>query len=70
MEAGKLQQESEELAGTLARLQSLLGSQQLVLDTVKRESQEIADKFGDARRTAVGLFALLPALFHWLWLRR
>lgn len=53
LEAGKLREEEATLAQTLAQLQSLLGSQQLVLDTVKRESQEIADKFGDSRRTAV-----------------
>ncbi|EIE20608.1 DNA gyrase, A subunit [Coccomyxa subellipsoidea C-169] len=53
LEAGKLREEEATLAQTLAQLQSLLGSQQLVLDTIKRESQEIADKFGDSRRTAV-----------------
>lgn len=53
LEATKLRDEAKQLAQTLAQLQSLLGSQELVLDTVKRESQEIADKFGDPRRTAV-----------------
>ena len=58
LEATKLRDEAKQLAQTLARLQSLLGSQELVLDTIKRESQEIADKFGDPRRTAVSTPAL------------
>ncbi|BDA50481.1 DNA gyrase subunit A [Coccomyxa sp. Obi] len=53
LEATKLNDEAKQLAQMLAQLQSLLGSQELVLDTVKRESQEIADKFADSRRTAV-----------------
>lgn len=62
LEAGKLREEEATLAQTLAQLQSLLGSQQLVLDTVKRESQEIADKFGDSRRTAVRPAHRMPVM--------
>jgi uncharacterized coiled-coil protein SlyX len=53
LEAGKLREESASLAQAIQGLEALLGSQQMVLDAVKRESQEIADKFGDGRRTAV-----------------
>ena len=38
---------------TIRGLEQLLNNEQLVLDTVRRESQEIADKFGDERRTTV-----------------
>lgn len=53
LEAGRLQEESASLSASISGLQALLGDAQLVLDTVKRESQEVADRFGDARRTAV-----------------
>ena len=58
LEAGRLQEESTSLSASIAGLQALLADPRLVLDTVKRESQEAADKFGDARRTAVGQRAL------------
>lgn len=53
LEAGKLQEEADALMATIRGLEQLLNNEQLVLDTVRRESQEIADKFGDERRTAV-----------------
>lgn len=59
LEAGKLHEEEATLARTVADLEALLGSQQMVLDTVRRESQEVADKFGDERRTVVRTFSFL-----------
>ena len=59
LEAGKLQEEADSLKSTIAGLEQLLANEKLVLDTVKRESQEIADKFGDERRTTVSAHALL-----------
>ena len=53
LEAGKLQEEADALMATIRGLEQLLDNEQLVLETVKRESQEIADKFGDERRTTV-----------------
>ena len=53
LEAGRLQEESASLSSSISGLQKLLADPQLVLDTVKRESREVADKFGDERRTAV-----------------
>ena len=53
LEAGKLQEEADALMATIRGLEQLLNNEQLVLETVKRESQEIADKFGDERRTTV-----------------
>ena len=53
LEAGKLREEADALKATIRGLEQLLNNEQLVLKTVKRESQEIADKFGDERRTTV-----------------
>ena len=53
MEAGKLQQEAEELRGRIGGLQALLGSPDAVRETVAREAREIVDKHGNPRRTAV-----------------
>ena len=56
LEAGKLQEEADALRATVSRLEQLLANEELVLETVKRESQEIADKHGDERRTTVRLW--------------
>jgi DNA gyrase subunit A len=53
LEAGRLNEEAATLAKGIAGLTALLADPQLVLDTVKRESQEVADRHGDERRTAV-----------------
>ena len=58
LEAGKLQEEAATLQATIAGLEQLLADEKLVLDTVKRESQEISDKFGDERRTTVRSLSL------------
>ena len=60
LEAGKLQEEADALMATIRGLEQLLNNEQLVLETVKRESQEIADKFGDERRTTVSSLPFLP----------
>jgi DNA gyrase subunit A len=59
LEAGKLQEEADSLKSTITGLEQLLANEKLVLDTVKRESQEITDKFGDERRTTVSAHTLL-----------
>ena len=58
LEAGKLREEAAALKATVGGLEQLLANEQLVLETVKRESQEIADKHGDERRTTVRLWLL------------
>ena len=60
LEAGKLREEADALQATVRGLEHLLNNEQLVLETVKRESQEIADKFGDERRTTVSSVPFLP----------
>ena len=60
LEAGKLQEEAAALKATVGGLEQLLANEKLVLETVKRESQEIADKHGDERRTTVRLWLLRP----------
>lgn len=64
LEAGKLQEEAATLATGIAGLTALLADPQLVLDTVKRESQEVADKHGNERRTAVSIPLQLPFCAH------
>ena len=53
LEAGRLRAEAGALAKGIAGLTALLADPALVLETVKRESQEVADRHGDERRTAV-----------------
>lgn len=60
LEAGRLRDESASLGSSIAGLQALLADPALVLDTVKRESREAADRFGDERRTAVS--CLVPTV--------
>ena len=63
LEAGKLQEEAAALSTTITGLEQLLADERLVLKTVKRESQEIADKYGDERRTTVRLWIPLFIFF-------
>jgi DNA gyrase subunit A len=53
LETGKLEEEARDLAGRIAGLQGLLGSPTAVLDVVESEAKEIADRFGDERRSRV-----------------
>ena len=59
LEAGKLQEEADQLNTTISSLQGLLADGELVYKTVKQESQEIADKYGDERRTTVRLYIFI-----------
>ena len=63
LEAGKLQEEAAALNATISSLEGLLANEKQVFETVKRESQEIADRHGDERRTTVRpSLSLLPLL--------
>ena len=47
----ELEQEAEQLRSEIAELEKLLNSEQLIRNQVSRELEEVADAFGDARRT-------------------
>ncbi|KAF6254075.1 DNA topoisomerase [Scenedesmus sp. NREL 46B-D3] len=53
LEAGKLQEEQRQLAGTIADLQDLLASQERQLQIVLQEAQAAADKHGTPRRSRI-----------------
>ena len=55
LEADKLNKESEELSARITDLDALLASPERVADTLVREAEEVALKFGDNRRTALRL---------------
>ena len=53
LERGKLEEEYKELLGTIARLQELLASKRLRMEKIKEELREVAEKYGDERRTEI-----------------
>jgi DNA gyrase subunit A len=53
LEREKLEAEYQELLKTIARLKELLGSKRLRMEAIKEELREIAEKYGDARRTEI-----------------
>jgi DNA gyrase subunit A len=53
LEVDKLKAEYEELKKTIEYLNSILASEDLQKDIVKKELQEIKEKFGDARKTDI-----------------
>jgi len=60
LEIEKLEEELTEVRAQIAELRRILGSEKVRMDILKAELQEIADKYGDERRTeiigAVGSF--------------
>ena len=57
LERQKLEDELKELEIKIAYLKSILADQKKLLAVIKEEIQEIADKFGDDRRTEIGIDA-------------
>ncbi|MBQ9196221.1 MAG: DNA gyrase subunit A [Clostridia bacterium] len=55
LEADKLLAEYQELEKTIAYLQSILADEKLLLGVIKDELTAIRDKFGDERRTEIGI---------------
>ena len=55
LEADKLLAEYQELEKTIAYLQSILADEKLLLSVIKDELTAIRDKFGDERRTEIGI---------------
>ena len=55
LEADKLLAEYQELEKTIAYLQSILADEKLLTSVIKDELSAIRDKFGDERRTEIGI---------------
>lgn len=53
LERDKIEQEYQELLITIDKLRALANSRELRLNVVKEETQELIDKYGDKRRTAI-----------------
>ena len=54
LERDKLEAEYKELQERIAYLRSILADEKMLLTVIKEEMQEIADKYGDDRRTRIG----------------
>ena len=55
LEREKLENEHEELVKLIARLKAILADEKLLLGVIKEEITVIADKYGDDRRSAIGI---------------
>ena len=55
LEREKLQNEYDELMKRIAYLKSILADEKILLGVVRKEIMEIRDKFGDERRTSIGI---------------
>ena len=53
LERQKIETEHKELKKLIKELQAILDSEQRILDIIKKELEEISDKFGDDRRTQI-----------------
>ncbi|MFH1916318.1 MAG: DNA gyrase subunit A [Nanoarchaeota archaeon] len=53
LEQEKLHEEHKNLLALITELQGILASEQKILDIIKKELQEIADKYGDKRRSRI-----------------
>jgi len=53
LEQDKLEKEKKELEKTIKALKKLLSSRDLILDEIKKQSQEIIEQYGDQRRTKI-----------------
>ena len=54
LERNKLEQEYKDLMALIDRLKSILGDEKVLLSFIKTEITEIADKYGDDRKTSIG----------------
>lgn len=54
LERNKLEQEYKDLMALIDRLKSILGDEKVLLSVIKTEITEIADKYGDDRKTSIG----------------
>src|SRR5215208_19364 len=53
LEAGKIKEEHKELTKLIKELRAILADEKKVLGLVKTELEEVADKYGDERRTEI-----------------
>ncbi len=53
LEMEKLEAELEEVRALIAQLEELLGSRELRMGVIREELQEVADRYGDERRTEI-----------------
>jgi len=58
LERSKIEEELNELMKLINELRSILASEEKVLNIIKTELQEIADKYGDERRTSIDMTAI------------
>ena len=54
LEREKLENEHEELLARIAQLKAILADEKLLLGVIKKEINEISDKYGDDRRSKIG----------------
>ena len=54
LERDKIQQEYNELQVLIGKLKAILSDEKVLLSVIKTEITEIADKYGDERRTSIG----------------
>ncbi|MCR5799690.1 MAG: DNA gyrase subunit A [Lachnospiraceae bacterium] len=54
LEHDKITQEHEDLVKKISELKAILADEKLLLGVIKEEIQQIADKYGDDRRTQIG----------------
>ena len=54
LEREKLENEHKELVARIAELRAILADEKLLLGVIKKEISEIADKYGDDRRSQIG----------------
>lgn len=53
LEQDKLEKEKKELEKTIKALKKLLSSRQLILEEIKKQSEEIIEQYGDERRSKI-----------------
>jgi len=54
LERDKLENEHKELLAKIAQLKAILGDENLLLGVIRTEIKEIADKYGDERKSKIG----------------
>ena len=58
LERNKIDEELEQLLKLINELRSILASEEKVLEIIKKELQEISEKYGDDRRTSIDMTAI------------
>ncbi len=55
LEAGKVREEHDELTAKIKHLRGVLGDEKLIDGLIREELAEVAERYGDERRTEIGL---------------